>query len=136
MFLQRGQFRGAHARYQSVELESRIEGASPHQLVVVMFEELLKALDAMAVAIERRDYSQRIKRQSRALSLLHGLEASLDFAKGGEIAEGLAAIYREARRLTMVASRESDAKPVERAREMLNEIASAWSQIGGDSHRL
>ena len=136
MFLQRGQFRGAHAHYQSVELESRIEGASPHQLVVVMFEELLKALDAMAVAIERRDYSQRIKRQSRVLSLLHGLEASLDFAKGGEIAEGLAAIYREARRLTMVGSRESDAKPVERAREMLNEIASAWSQIGGDSHRV
>lgn len=135
MFVQRGQFRAAHAHYQNVDLESRIEGASPHQLVVVMFEELLKALDAMAVAIERRDYSQRIKRQSRALNILHGLESSLDFAKGGEIAEGLAAIYREARRLTMLGSRESDVDQIRRAREMLSEIASAWSQIGAAGAR-
>ncbi|WP_114954201.1 flagellar export chaperone FliS [Sphingosinicella terrae] len=135
MFVQRGQFRVAHAHYQNVDLESRIEGASPHQLVAVMFEELLKALDAMVVAIERREHSQRIKRQSRAMTILHGLESSLDFAKGGEIAEGLAAIYREARRLTMLGSRESDAEQVRRAREMLAEIAGAWSQIGTPAAR-
>jgi flagellar protein FliS len=130
MFVPRGQYKVATAHYQSVELESRIEGATPHQLVVIMFEELLKSLDAMAVAAQRGDYQQRIRRQSRAMSLLHGLEGSLDFAKGGEIAEGLAAIYREARRLTLAGGRENDPKQVLRARELLHEIASAWEQIG------
>lgn len=130
MYVPRGQYKVAHAHYRSVELESRIEGASPHQLVVIMFEELLKSIDAMAVAAQRGDYQQRIRRQSRAISLLHGLEGSLDFAKGGEIAEGLAAIYREARRLVLAGGRENDPKQILSARELLHEIASAWEQIG------
>ena len=130
MFVPRGQFRVAHAHYRTVDIESRIEGANPHQLVVIMFEEVLQALDAMAVAAQRGDYTQRIQRQSRALSILHGLEGSLDYSKGGDIAEGLAGIYREARRLVMLGSKENEPQHILRARAMLHEIASAWSEIG------
>jgi flagellar protein FliS len=130
MFVPKGQFRMAHAHYRSVDIDSRIEGANPHQLVVIMFEEVLKALDAMAVAAQRGDYTQRIQRQSRAMSILNGLEGSLDYGKGGDIAEGLAGIYREARRLVMLGSRENNPEHILRARAMLHEIASAWSQIG------
>jgi flagellar secretion chaperone FliS len=128
MFVPRGQF--GMARYRSVDLASRIEGASPHQLVLIMFEEAVKALEAMAVAAERGDYVQRGTRQSRALSIIHGLEGSLDFERGGEIATGLAAIYREARRLAIAGGRENDPQQIRRAAEMLNEIASAWVAIG------
>lgn len=135
MFVPRGQFRVAHAHYRNVDIESRIEGANPHQLVVIMFEELLKSLDAMAVAAQRGDFAQRVKRQSRAMSILHGLEGSLDHEKGGDIAEGLSGIYREARRLVMLGSRENDPEQILRARAMLHEIASAWSQIGAAGAR-
>ena len=128
MYMSRGKF-GASARYQSVDIASRIEGASAHQLVQVMYEELLKALDAMAVATRRGDYGQRGERQSRALAILSGLETSLDFEKGGEIAAGLVAIYREARRLIIAAGREGDANRIQQARDMLFEIASAWDQL-------
>jgi flagellar secretion chaperone FliS len=128
MFVPRGQF--GMARYRSVDLASRIEGASPHQLVLIMFEEAVKALEAMAVAAERGDYVQRGIRQSRALSIIHGLEGSLDYEQGGEIASGLAAIYREARRLAIAGGRENDPASIRRASEMLNEIATAWTAIG------
>lgn len=129
MYVPRGQF-GARARYQSVDLASRIEGASPHQLVAIMFEELSRTLDAMAVAAERGDYVQRGQRQARALSIVSGLETSLDFEKGGEIARGLASIYREARRLIVAGGREREPVSVRNAREMLDEIAGAWTAIG------
>jgi flagellar protein FliS len=129
MYMTRGKFGVASARYQSVDITSRIEGATPHQLVQVMYEELLKALDAMAVAVRRNDYGQRGERQSRALAILSGLETSLDFDKGGEIAAGLVAIYREARRLVIAAGRENDANRVQQARDMLFEIATAWDAI-------
>ncbi len=129
MFVPRGQF-GARARYQSVDLASRVEGATPHQLVQIMFEELLKALDAMIVAVRRGDHVQRGQRQSRALAVLSALETSLDFDKGGEVATGLAAIYREARRLVIAAARDNDPDPLARARETLGEIAGAWESIG------
>ena len=131
MYAMRGQFGMAKARYQRVDVVSRVEGANPHQLITVLYDELLKALDAMAAAMARNDYVQRGERQARALRLISGLETSLDFDQGGEIALGLAKIYREARRLTVAAGRENDVKLIERAREMLSEVAQAWEQIGG-----
>ena len=130
MLTMRSQFGAARARYQSVDMSSRIEGASPHRLVAILFDELLKALDAMAAAVRRGDVVQRGARQARALSILHGLEGSLDFEKGGDIADGLNAIYQEARRLTLAGGRGNDAEQILQAREMLHEIASAWDAIG------
>jgi flagellar protein FliS len=127
---QYGRFRAGTARYQSVDISSRIEGATPHQLVQIMYEELLKALDAMAFATARGDYVQRGQHQSKVLAVLTGLETSLDFDKGGQIAVDLVAIYRETRRLVIAGGRESDARFVSQAREMIQEIASAWEGIG------
>ena len=129
MYVARGQFGAAKARYQRVDVTSRVEGADSHELVAILYDELLKGLDAMAVSIERGDYVQRGERQSKALRLVSGLEASLDFDQGGEIAIGLARIYREARRLTIAAGRENDGAKVAQAREMLGEISEAWTQI-------
>ena len=130
MYAMRGQFGMAKARYQRVDVASRVEGATPHQLVVILYDELLKALDAMSAAMARGDYIQRGERQARALRLISGLETSLDYEQGGEIAIGLAKIYREARRLTIAAGRENEVKLLERARDMLAEVAQAWEQIG------
>jgi len=127
---QYGKFRAGTARYQSVEISSRIEGATPHQLVQIMYEELLKALDAMAFATSRGDYVQRGERQAKALAILIGLETSLDFDKGGQIAVDLVAIYREARRQIIAGGREGDARPIIQAREMIQEISAAWDAIG------
>ena len=123
-------FGAVRARYQNVDLASRVESASPHGLVGILLDELMKSLEAMAAACERRDWSQRGTAQSRALNMLNGLESSLDFEKGGEIAQSLASIYREARRLVIAGARDNDEEQVLRARNMIGEIASAWQAIG------
>lgn len=128
MYMARGQF-GAKARYQRVEVASRVEGADAHELVAMLYEELLRSLDAMALAAERGDYVRRGERQARALRLISGLETSLDFDQGGDIAAGLARIYREARRLVIAGGREGDPAKVTQAREMVAGIAEAWAGI-------
>jgi flagellar protein FliS len=129
MYMAQARFGAARARYQNVDLASRIEAATPHRLVAILLDELLKSLDAMAAACRVSDFAQRGQRQSRALSILHGLEGSLDFEKGGDIAASLAAIYGHARRLVFNAGRDNDAEAVLKAREMVGEIASAWDAI-------
>lgn len=130
MFVARGQFGAAQARYRTVDVASKVEAATPHQLVAILYDELLQSLDAMAVATARGDLNQRGERQARALRLLSGLETSLDYKDGGDIALGLAKIYREARRLVIAAARESDPALIAQAREMLAEVAGAWAEIG------
>jgi flagellar protein FliS len=129
MYVAKGQFGTARARYQQVDVVSRVEGADPHSLVTILYDELLKALDAMAVAAARKDFGQRGERQARALRLLTGLETSLDFEQGGELAIGLARVYREARRLVIGAARENDLRQIAEAREMVAGVAEAWAQI-------
>lgn len=131
MFYNQG-YAGASAarRYAAVHSGSRTEGATPHALVKILFDELLLALEAAALAERNGDRVKVSDKQARAMSILFALESSLDFDKGGDIAIGLAQIYREARRLMLMAARDHDAAPVDQARIMVAEIADAWGQIG------
>jgi len=119
--------------YAAIDLGSKVEGASPHRLIAILYEELLKTLDALAVGLAANGTLSRegaIKRRSRASSILLGLGGSLDHTQGGDLSRGLAAVYREARRLTDAAVAQHDPKPIIQAREMIAEIADAWGRIG------
>jgi flagellar secretion chaperone FliS len=130
MSIARHRFGSASAHYSKVDLSSRIEGASPHQLVAILFEELLGALDQMTAAAARRDHSRLGESQSRALSMISGLQTSLDMERGGEIARNLAAIYAGAVPRVMAAARGCDAAALTSVRAVFGDIAEAWEAIG------
>ena len=130
MYMARQPFARAQASYQNVDLSTRVEGATPHQLIALLFEEALVAIDAMTAAAQRRDYGRVASSQARALSIIGGLQASLDMERGGELARNLADVYREASRLILTGGRASEPLFVTQARTMLAEIASAWNAIG------
>lgn len=130
MYMARPPFGRAQASYQDVGLASRVEGASPHQLIALLFEEALVALDAMVAAAGRRDTARIASSQARAMAIVGGLQASLDMERGGELARNLADVYREASRLILTAGKSGDALFAGQARTMLAEIASAWTSIG------
>ncbi len=121
---------GAARRYAAVHSGSRVEGATPHALVRVLFDELLIALGSAALAERNGDRVKVSDKQARAMSILFALESSLDHDKGGDIALGLAQIYREARRLLLEGAKSRTVEPVEQAKAMIAEIADAWNQIG------
>lgn len=120
----------ARARYMDIDIGARVEAASPHRLIAILFEELDKTFQAMGAAQAAGDRGRMLSSQARALNILHGLETSLDFERGGEIATGLAAIYREANRQLRAATHENDPEWIKRARAMVAEIGGAWAQIG------
>ncbi|MET0370754.1 MAG: flagellar protein FliS [Sphingobium sp.] len=120
----------AARRYAAVHTGGRVEGATPHALVKILFDELLIALDAAILAESNGDRLKVSDKQARAMSILFALESSLDHDRGGDIALGLAQIYREARRLLLQGAKGRTTVPVEQARAMVSEIADAWSQIG------
>lgn len=128
MFAMKGY--GGGAQYRRLDLAARVEGASPHALVALLFDELLVSLEATAAAQRAHDLNRRGPRQTRALAILHALEASLDYKQGGDIADGLAAIYREARRLTVAGCRDDAPDLIDDARAIIAEIAGAWRSIG------
>lgn len=121
---------GAKARYQTVDVESRVEGASPHRLIGIMFDELMKAMEIMAAAQRAGISAKAIDKQARASNILLALETSLDYRNGGDVALNLAKVYREARRLVQLGGRNNQPELVDKARTYLVDIVEAWEAIG------
>ncbi len=125
-----GTGRQARAAYRDVALTSKLDGASPHRLIAILYEEYDTAAATMIAAARAGDHARLLAGRSRALTILGGLEASLDREHGGDIAGGLAAVYREARRrLRDGGGTANDPQRIEQARALIGEIAEAWRQI-------
>ena len=128
MFMGQSQLK-ALKRYAAVETDARIEGATPHQLVRILFDELLLAIDASVLALRAQDRARTMDKQTRALTILHALETSLDFKRGGDVAHSLAIIYRESRKCLLEGTASGNPDTMELARGYIAEIADAWGQI-------
>lgn len=120
----------ASRRYAAVHAGSRVESASPHGLIKILFDELLLAIDASAKALEQGDQHKANDKNIRALSIVQALDSSLDFEKGGDIAIGLAQIYRETSRLMLLSQQMRSAAEARKAHAIISEIADAWNRIG------
>ena len=67
--------------------------------------------------------------RAKALTILNGLDESLNFDEAGDLAQTLHAIYSEAARRIQAKVGPSLVERVESAREMLHEIEKAWMAI-------
>ena len=115
--------------YQSIAKDSRVLSANPYELVAVLFSELRDNLDLMIASARRNDNGKMFKYRAKALTILNGLDESLNFEVAGDLAQTLHAIYTEAARRIQVEVGDMLIERVESAREMLHEIEKAWMAI-------
>ncbi len=115
--------------YGGIDLRGRVETATPHGLVQLLFDELLATMRQAELCIRNKDRTRKSERVTRALTILHGLEANLDHARGGDLAGHLSSVYRQARADITAASRLEDADRAKSASLLIAEIAGAWRAI-------
>ena len=116
--------------YRSVDVASRTGGATPHQLIAILYEDLLRELRLGALAAEAGDHLVKNERLTKAIALLFALEAGLDFDRGASVAEALSRFYRGCRDAVMRASIESNAALIRDVAAIVGEIADSWKAIG------
>lgn len=115
--------------YRSVDAAGRTGGASPHQLITILYEDTLRELRLGALAIEANDHTTKNDRLTKAIALMFALEAGLDFDKGASVAEALSRFYRGCRDAVMRASVEGNAALVRDVIGNIGEIADSWKTI-------
>ncbi|MEM8825818.1 MAG: flagellar export chaperone FliS [Pseudomonadota bacterium] len=124
--------RQIHARsaYASVAATTRTEGASPHRLVELLFEECLASMKRAELGLLNGAMAIATPAAAKAGAILDALTASLDFEQGGRIAGDLAAIYDYCRSRLRTGIASGTVADIESAQVMLAEIASGWAAIG------
>lgn len=123
----------AHA-YADVGVETGAMSASPHQLIVMLFDGTHAALKKAEWAIEQEDVALKGQALTKAIDIIEsGLRAALDLENGGELAADLDALYEYMTRTLVRANLNSDATLVAEVDALVDTIGSAWKQIGSET---
>lgn len=84
----------SYASQQSSYREMEILSASPDRLLLIVFDQLVVNLERARIAMERKDVELRVASLRRARAIVTELMTTLDFDKGGPLANQLADIYQ------------------------------------------
>lgn len=121
--------RKAMNAYRSVGVSSGVEYADSVQLVQMLFDGLLAALADAEGHMQRNAIAEKGESINRASKILIGLQSTLDFEKGGELARNLSDLYDYAMRRILKANLRNDVAAIQEVRELLGEITSAWELL-------
>ncbi|MCY1408876.1 Flagellar secretion chaperone FliS [compost metagenome] len=122
--------RGA-AAYARVGVESSVMSATPHRLIGMLFDGAQASIRAARLHMQGGDVAEKGKAISRAIDIVNqGLLAALDHERGGELAGRLEQIYDYVVRLLLQANLHNDEQRLDEAARLLEDIGSAWREIG------
>ena len=123
--------RSAANAYANVGLETGVVAASPHQLIIMLYEGAELAVRMAIKHMKEGDLTKKSAAISKASSIiLDGLRAALDPKQGGEIAQRLGALYDYMNNRLMLAHVKNETAPLEEVQGLLRELHGAWQQIG------
>ena len=123
-------YRAASA-YANVDLATSVEAASPHRLIVMLFDAAILSVSKAMRSMERGDIANKGLAVSKAIQIIEeGLKASLDEQQGGKLARQLSELYRYMSHRLVLASARNQRQGFEEVANLLGEIKRAWSDIG------
>jgi len=123
--------RNAANAYSQVGIQTGAMSASPHKLIVMLFDGARTAIARAKFHMEDGEIAAKGNAISKAIDIIdNGLRASLDHKAGGEIAANLEALYDYMSRRLLLANLRNDAALLAEVDGLLEGLASAWAQIG------
>lgn len=120
---------GANA-YAQVGVETGVAAASPHKLVIMLFEGAMVAVASGLQHMQSGDIPNKGKSISKAISIIeNGLRASLDKKVGGEIALNLDSLYEYMCSRLVIANLKNQPAILEEVYQLLKGLKDAWESI-------
>ena len=121
--------------YKNASREAVAESEDPQALIMVLLDELLRAMRAYVKIVDKQEDMRARKNNNltRSLTLIYGLQSCLNFDDGGEIAENLFKLYEYARVQLLHTSSTGETTGMSAAISAIGDIREAWSMIDADS---
>ena len=121
----------AAAAYKRLDIESAVASADRHELVTLLFKALIGALAGAEVHHQHENKDQVREYVTKACRILAGLQGSLDYERGGDIAVNLGQLYGYSIRKLFAANVNLDTAPdnVAEVKSLLEPIAEAWQNM-------
>ncbi|MGX8745376.1 flagellar export chaperone FliS [Legionella pneumophila] len=121
------------SQYKAIELQTRIETASPHELIDLLLQGTRSHIATAQGNIQRNQIKEKGEHISKAISIIEGLKMSLNHDKGGEIAENLLQLYDYVQQILLKANLKNDEDLLAQSNMLLAEVHQAWQAINSNA---
>ena len=115
--------------YRNVHVSSAVQYADGIQLIQMLFDGLVETLASAEGHIERKNIAEKCRVLNRASGIIYGLQDSLDFNKGTDLARNLSDLYDYMIRRLLFANLHNDVNAIREVKGLANEIRSAWELL-------
>jgi flagellar protein FliS len=122
--------RRAAQAYSQIGLETGVAAASPHRLILMLFDGALHAVADATTHLAAGRIPDKGRAISSAIGIVQeGLMASVDRRQGGAIAEQLLELYDYISRRLLLTSLRNDPEGLAEVASLLLELRGAWAAI-------
>ncbi|KTD34153.1 flagellar protein FliS [Legionella moravica] len=120
-------------QYKSIELQTRIDTASPHELIELLLQGARSHIATAQGNIQRKQIKDKGEHIGKAITIVEGLKSSLNQDQGGEIAVNLHKIYEYIQHILLKANLNNDEDLLAQSNMLLAEIHQAWQSISSSA---
>jgi flagellar protein FliS len=111
--------------------EANVQGASPVEVVIMLYDVLVRDLKKVIGAIRASDIQERVDQSNHAFQVLQELECLLDMERGGTTARDLSRFYSHVRAKLMEVQFKLDSAILQRQIEMVLDLRQGWVEAMG-----
>lgn len=120
--------------YRQVGVETGVAAASPHQLVLMLFDGFDEALAQACGALRSGPLETKCRAIARATRIVNeGLKSNLNLRDGGALAADLSDLYAYVGLRLAHANLHNDADALDECRRLLRPLRDAWASIAPDA---
>ena len=116
--------------YRQVGVATGVSTATPHQLVLMLYDGFDEALTQALGALRDGAVDVKCRAIGRAARIVdEGLRANLDLNGGGQLAADLRQLYAYVSLRLVRANLDNDAAAIEECRRLVRPLREAWASI-------
>ncbi len=120
---------GLHA-YTQADLQNRLAGATPHQLITLLLEGAQNTILQAKIYFENGNIARRGEMLSKAINIINeGLRAALNHSVEPTISADLDRLYDYMSRMLIKANVTNDVRLLSQVNVLLLELTVVWKQI-------
>lgn len=119
----------AYNRFVQEYQKGAVNGASPVQLVIMLYDGALRYMEAGKYAMRAKDLEKQNSNLQKAQKIIMELMSCLDMQNGGEIAKNLLALYTYALDQLLQANVKDEPSGIDRSMKIFSELRESWVEI-------
>ena len=109
--------------------QNAVNGASPVQLVVMLYDGALRFMTEGKAAMAEKQYETQNTKFQRAQRIVMELISTLDMRKGGEVATNLLALYTYVVNELVEGNIHDNAERIDNAIRTMRELRESWIEV-------